>query len=290
MPQEIIGIIAGSGQFPFLIAAGARAQGLSVAICGFHGHTDPALASAADAFTLLHLGQFSKLIAFFKKQHARRICMAGAISKPKALSLRPDWRAARMLMRMRHKGDDALLRTVAEELESEGLQVVQPAALAPGLLAPEGVLSARAPTGDEWLDIRFGWPMARLLGRLDIGQCLVVRQGIVMAVECLEGTDATLKRGAVLGGPGCLAIKIAKPGQDERMDLPSIGSATMDVLIEHKFAGLALQAGKTLFFDREKALALADAAGLCIVALPENFMESETADLPLETKGGPYAA
>ena len=277
MPQETIGIIAGSGQFPLLVAAGAHSQGFVVAVCGFHGHTDPILAQSADAFALLHLGQFAKVIAFFKKQQVRRICMAGAINKPRALSLRPDWRAAKMLMRARHKGDDALLRAVAGELESEGFQVVQPATLAPGLLAPEGVLSARSPTGDEWLDIRFGWPIARLMGRLDIGQCLVVRQGIVMAVECLEGTDATLKRGAALGGPGCMAVKIAKPGQDERVDLPSIGSATMDALIEHKFAGLALQAGKTLFFDREKALALADAAGLCVVALPETFMETELA-------------
>ena len=228
MPQETIGIIAGSGQFPLLVAAGARSQGFAVAICGFHGHTDPALAQTADVFALLHLGQLARVLAFFKKHHARRICMAGAISKPRALSLRPDWRAAKMLMRMRHKGDDALLRAVAGELESEGLQVVQPATLAPGLLAPEGVLSARGPSGDEWLDIRFGWPIARLMGRLDIGQCLVVRQGIVMAVECLEGTDATLKRGAALGGPGCMAVKIAKPGQDERVDLPSISSATME--------------------------------------------------------------
>jgi DUF1009 family protein len=276
MPQETIGIIAGSGQFPNLVAEGARSRNLDVAICGFHGHTDPSLENTANVFTLVHLGQFSKLIRFFKKHHVRRICFAGAINKPKALQIRPDWRAARILMRMRNKGDDALLRAAAEEFASEGLLVVQPAEFAPGLLAPEGVLSTREPTGDEWMDIRFGWPIARSMGRFDIGQCLVVRQGMVMAVECLEGTDATLARGAQLGGPGCMAIKVVKPGQDERMDLPSIGTTTMEILIANKFSGLALQASKTLFFDREKALAMADAAKLCIVALPEDFMQNET--------------
>jgi DUF1009 family protein len=275
MPKETIGIIAGSGQFPFLVAQGAREAGLDVAVCGFHDNTEPSLSRAANAFTLLHLGQLSRLIAFFKKHNVRRLCMAGAINKPRALSLRPDWRAARLLLRMRSKGDDALLRAVAEEIESEGFQVVRPEILAPTLLAPEGVLSARPPTGAEWLDIRYGWPIARRLGRLDIGQCFVVREGMVVAVECLEGTDATLKRAAELGGTGCVVVKIAKPGQDERLDLPAVGTTTMEILIEGGFACLALQASKTLFFDREKALALADAAGLCVVALPEDFMRSE---------------
>lgn len=272
---QSIGIIAGGGQFPFLIAQGARARGLKVAICGFHGHTDPELAAEADSFTLLHLGQFGKLIKFFHKAGAKQICLAGSINKPKALSLRPDWRAARIILRMRSKGDDALLRAIAAELEGEGFAIAQPADLAPGLLSPEGVLSARQPTDREWLDIRFGWSMARTLGKLDIGQCLVVREGMVVAVECLEGTDATLTRGGQLGGAGCVAVKTAKTGQDERMDLPSIGTTTMQVLIQSGFSCLALEAGKTLFFDREEALRQADAANLCVVALPPDFMADE---------------
>lgn len=271
MSEEYIGIIAGGGQFPFLIARGARARGFKVAVCGFHGHTDPALEAEADAFSLLHLGQFGKLIRFFHKHGVRQICMAGSINKPKALSLRPDWRAARIILRMRSKGDDALLRAIAAELEGEGFSIAQPADLAPGLIAPDGVLSKRRPTDAEWLDIRFGWGMSRELGRLDIGQCLVVREGMVMAVEGLEGTDATLVRGARLGGAGCVAIKTAKTGQDERMDLPSIGTQTMRVLIDGNYSCLALHAGKTLFFDREQALRMADEAGLCVISLPEDF-------------------
>ena len=263
-----IGIVAGWGQFPALVARMARRQGSKVAICGFYDHTDPELASDADAFTMVHLGQLGKLIKFFKQQKAERICFAGAINKPKALSLRPDFKALSLLLSLRGLGDDALLRAVGAELEREGIKLIQAANLVPGLAAPLGVITKCKPAPEEWEDILYGWPIAHKIGGLDIGQCIVVRQKMVVAVECLEGTDATLARGGSLGGAGCTAIKIVKPGQDERLDLPAIGLETIKNLLQNNYTCLAYQAGKTLFFDREKSVQEAEQGGLSIIGLP----------------------
>ncbi|WP_298068551.1 UDP-2,3-diacylglucosamine diphosphatase LpxI [uncultured Mailhella sp.] len=269
--KENIGIIAGGGQFPRLVAKDAHDAGMGVFICGFQGHTDPSTADSADVFQLLHLGQLNRMIQFFREHGVRRVCMAGSINKPRALEFRPDWRAAKIVLSLRSKGDDSLLRAIIAELEKDGLSVVSSADLAPGLRCPAGVLTRRAPSEEVWKDIRYAWPIARTMGSYDIGQCLVVRQGMVMAVECLEGSDAAIKRGAELGGEGCTAVKMVKPGQDERVDLPSIGLTTIRNLVSLRYAALAIHAGKTLFFDREEALALADENGLSIVALNDDF-------------------
>ena len=264
----VIGIVAGDGQFPVLVARGARELGCRVVMAGFVGHTDPAIEAEADIFAMFHLGQLSKLITYLKENGVTQMCFAGSISKPKALDLRPDWRVAKLLFSLRGKGDDAILRRLADELASEELILVQPSSLVPGLTAPGGVLTRREPSPEEWSDIHFGWPVAKEMGRLDIGQCIVVRAGIVAAVEALEGTDAALERGGKLGGKGCTAIKIFKPGQDNRLDQPAIGPGTIEVMARHGFVCLAFQAGDALFFDREKAIALADKAGIAIVGLP----------------------
>jgi len=266
---EILGIIAGSGQFPVQVARGARAQGFGVVMAGFHGHTDPSIAAEADAFALLHLGQLNKLIHFFHKYSASRVCFAGAINKPKALHLRPDLRVLKLMFTLRGKGDDAILRCIAGEFAKENLPVVRAASFVPGLAAPLGVVSARKPAAEEWDDVRFGWPIARTIGQLDIGQCVVVRSGIVIAVEAMEGTDATLERGGRLGGKGCTAIKIFKPGQDERIDQPAIGPRTFALMARYGYACMAYQAGKTLFFDLDESVAIADAANIAVVGLPD---------------------
>lgn len=272
---RIFGIVAGRGQFPALVAQGARAAGYSVAIVGFVGHTDPALSSEADVFAMLHLGQVDKLITFFKTHGVRELCFAGAISKPSALDLRPDMRAMKLLFSLRGKGDDAILRCVADELAVEGLTVISPTQFVPSLLAPLGILTRRSPDKREWDDIRFAWPIAQTLGRLDIGQLVVVREGIVTAVEALEGTDAALERGGSLGGKGCVAVKLFKPGQDNRMDQPAMGPNTITVMAQHGYGCLAYQAERSLFFDMEEAVALADKAHIAIVGLPENGPEKQ---------------
>ncbi|MDR3176696.1 MAG: UDP-2,3-diacylglucosamine diphosphatase LpxI [Desulfovibrio sp.] len=264
-----IGIIAGSGQFPFLIADSARKAGEKVFICGLCGNADPALRDRADEFAMVRLGELGKLIAFFKRHQVRRLCMAGAVSKPRALDLRPDLRVAKLIFQLagKGKGDDAVLRAVADELQSEGFCVVRPDFLAPDLRCAPGVLGKTRPGPEIARDIEFGRGIARSIGALDIGQCVVVRAGIVVAVEAMEGTDATLERGGVLGGAGCTAVKVVKPGQDRRMDLPSVGAGTLELMARHKYACLAFEAEGALFFDRPAALVLADEHGIAVVAL-----------------------
>lgn len=267
-----LGIVAGKGQFPMLVARGARAMGRPVIMAGFSGHTDPAIAAEADAFIMLHLGQVNKVIEFMHRHRVAELCFAGAISKPKALDVRPDLRAMKILFSLRGKGDDALLRAVAAELAKDNLTVINPVAFAPSLLAPEGVQTRRSPTPEEWADIRFAWPIAQTLGKLDIGQCVVVRNGVVTAVESIEGTDATLERGGTLGGEGGVALKIFKPGQDNRMDQPAVGPQTIRVMAKHKYSCLAYQAKDALFFDMDEAVRLADAANIAIIGiLPESM-------------------
>ena len=159
------------------------------------------------------------------------------------------------------------MRAFARELEGEGFEVVQAALLVPGLAAPQGVLTRRAPTGAEWESILHGWRVAREIGRLDIGQCTVVRAAMVTAVECLEGTDETLRRGAALGGKGCVAVKMVKPGQDKRLDQPALGLTTIKVLAENGFSCLAYEAEGSLLFDREACILEADKHNICLIGL-----------------------
>jgi DUF1009 family protein len=264
---EAIGIIAGAGQFPRMVAQGARDAGFAPVICGFHGHTAPELAREANAFALFHLGQFSGVVRFLREHKVRRLCFAGAISKPKAMDFRPDWMAVKIVFSLREKGDDALLRAIIRFLEGEGFSVLGAADLAPILRCPAGVLTRRAPSAEDQRDIDYGWPIARAMGRYDIGQTIVVKNTMVIAVECLEGTDATLIRGGELGGEGCTAIKVCKPSQDVRVDLPSFGLDTVRLLARHKYRCLAVSAGNSLFFDRPAALAEADAQGIAVVAI-----------------------
>lgn len=264
---ESIGIIAGGGQFPLLVARSAKASGLLPFVCGFHGHTDAALEDCAEKFSLVYLGQLGKLVAFFREHSVKRVCFAGAINKPRALDIRPDLTMAKLLFSAKSKGDDVLLRTLIFFFEGEGFDVVSAADLVPDLRAPAGVLGSKQPSQEDLENIAYGWPIARSMGAFDIGQCLVVRSSMVIGVECIEGTDACLTRSGELGGKGCVAIKMVKPGQDERIDLPSVGLRTIELLSTYGYSCLALEAGKTLFFDKSEALRLADSKKIAIVAL-----------------------
>lgn len=269
--MQTIGILAGSGQFPFLVAQGAKAQGMKVVACGFIDNTDPALAAEVDDFILIPLGKLNTLIQFFKKHGVNAACMAGAINKPKALQIKPDFRAAKLIFRLaRSKGDDAILRGVAEELQSEGITLIGPETLAPSLRSPQGTLTRCSISQETWQDIHFGWQAAKHIGLMDIGQCVVVKSGMVVAVEAIEGTDATLTRAGEIAGPGCTVVKLAKPEQDTRLDLPSIGTKTIELLAQYKFHALAYEAGKTLFFDQQASIAIAEKHRIALIGLPEN--------------------
>ena len=272
----MVGLVAGGGQFPFILARQAREMGFRVGAVGFSGFTDPGLAAEVDIWQELAMGQLNKLITFFKKNDIKRLTLAGSIEKPKAIQVRPDFRTVRILLSMKNNGDDALLRTLIAELESEGLEVLQPADLVPGLRAPQGILGACKPSVEQWDDLRLAYQVLKTIGPLDIGQCVVVKDGIVAAVEAIEGTDAAIRRGAGLGGEGCVVLKMLKAGQDQRIDLPSLGLQTVELMKEVKASCLGFEAGRTLFFDLNEAVKQADAAGISLVGL--NGQEFEPRD------------
>jgi hypothetical protein len=264
-PSGPLGIIAGEGQFPFLVAEGARSLGKAVVAVGFRGHTRKELETHVDRMQWVRLGQLGKLLRFFKRHGACEIVFAGGINKPRALSIRPDFHAARLLLALRSRTDNALLEAVAQSMAKRGMRAVSPLKYAPGLQTPEGVLGSRRPLKRESGDIEYGWPLAKELGRLDIGQCLVVRERMVVAVEALEGTNATILRAGELAGPGCVVIKTFKPGQEQHIDQPAVGLSTIETMIRSGASCLAIEAGQSLFFDRDKALSLAEEHGIAIV-------------------------
>lgn len=262
-----IGIIAGEAKFPLLVAQGAKQQGKKVIAVGFQGYTRPELFSLVDRMCWLKLGQLGKLISFFKKQGVQEIVFAGAINKPRALDLRPDFKAACLLLHLKNKNDNALISAVVQTLEKEGFSIAPPLAFVPNLQVPSGVLSKRSPSKTECQDIAFGLPIAKQIGALDIGQCLVVKDQMVVAVEAMEGTNNTILRGGKLAGPGCVIIKTFKPGQEEHIDQPAIGLETIETMIKAQATCLAIESDKSLFFDREKALELANRHELAIIGL-----------------------
>ena len=266
--MERIGLIAGNGTFPLLFARTARDEGLSVAAVAHEGETVPELADCVDSITWIKVGQLDAIVRTFQAHGVRRAVMAGGIRKAALMDgFAPDERAVRFLSRLTRWSDDALLRGVADELESEGIAVVESTLFLESLLAPVGVLTARQPDAAQWADIRYGMAAAKGIGAWDIGQTVVVKSRMVLAVEALEGTDAALRRGGALGRGGAVAVKVSKPGQDLRFDVPAIGPATVDVCREAGIAVLAVEASATLVLDREAICNAAAAADVAVVGI-----------------------
>lgn len=269
--MQKIGIIAGNGDFPLEFAKAAKRKGLTVVSVAHEGETMPELAQWSDAICWVKVGHLGKLIRFFKEQGVHDVLMAGGIKKTRLFSgALPDLRGAALLARMIAKKDDSILRAVAEELETEGITIRPSTLYLDELLAPAGVLTRRKPSKDEWKDIAFGWQMAKEIGRLDIGQTVVVKDLAVLAVEAIEGTDEAIRRGGSLCREGAVVVKICKPQQDLRFDLPATGTRTIATMREVKALCLALEAGKTIMIQKDSIIAQADAAGITIVALDEN--------------------
>ena len=266
--KRTLGIIAGGGSFPLTVAQTAKGRGERVVGVGFATDTDPAFAAHCDAFAWLKLGQLGRLIDFFKHNDVTHVVMAGPVNKPRALDLRPDWRAARLLFTTKSRGDDVLLRAVTAEIEREGMHVVAPHLYSPELVVPEGLLTRRKPDQREFEDVEFGWELSRNLGDFDIGQCLVVREKIVLSVEAIEGTDAAIRRGGQLGGEGAVVIKRPKTNQDRRLDMPAIGLGTLQAMVDVGATCLAVEAGGCIFFEQERTLEFANEKGIAIISLP----------------------
>lgn len=269
-----IGLIAGKSKFPLLFAEAARRHGWEVVVAAHHGETEAAIETLAAACQWVYVGQLGKIIRFFKKNGVEQAVMAGGITKGRLFRhLRPDLRTLKIIGRARHSGDDGILRAVAQELAAEGIEIVSSTIFLPELLTPPGVLSRRSPTEAELRDIEFGFRIAKEIGRLDIGQCVVVRRRAVLAVEAIDGTDATIRRGGQLAGEKAVVVKVSKPHQDLRFDVPAVGLETIQVMREVRAGVLALEAGKTLMFDKQEMLRLADASGIAVIGWEEKQKE-----------------
>lgn len=262
---EPIGLVAGNGRFPLLFAESARRLGLRVIAVAHKGETDPALEQCVDGFTWVKLGQLAKVITAFENAGVRKAVWAGGLDKKKLLSTaRPDLRGLKFLATMKERGDDAVLRALAREFEGEGIEIVSPLEFMPERLARKGPLGRRAPDEEQRADIELGLDAARKLGALDVGQTVVIKSGVIVAVEAIEGTDACIRRGGELAHKGAVIVKVAKPGQDMRFDVPAIGPGTIAVMQEARAAVLAVEAGRTLVLDEAELVAAADKAGIVV--------------------------
>jgi DUF1009 family protein len=266
--MERIGLIAGSGRFPVLFAETARRRGVEVIAVAHRGETDPDLERVVAAITWIHPGELETMIRALQGAGVRRTVMVGGIAKPRLFrELRPDARTLALLARIGRLRDDLVLRAVAGELEDEGIAVVESTMYLQEIVPAAGVLGSRPPSDEEWNDIRFGFRAAKVIGQFDIGQSVVVRSGGVMAVEGIEGTDATIRRAGQLANGGIVVVKVCKPTQDIRFDLPAVGPDTIRTLAEVHGRALAVEAGRTVTLDRREMIALADAADIAVVAV-----------------------
>ena len=265
--MERIGLIAGGGTFPLLVAESATSRGIRVVAVAHKGETLAELAGKVNEITWIGLGQFGRLIKAFKSTGVERVLMAGTITKTKIFAnIRPDLKGLAVMGKLAIFHDDDILRAIARELEREGITVVSSTTYLPELLAPSGCLTKRRPNKEERDDIEFGWMVAKELGRMDIGHCVVVRNKIVLAVEAIEGSDRTIQRGGELANQRAVVVKVSKPNQDLRFDLPAVGVHTVKVMASVRAAVLAIEAGKTIIFDKEEMIRLADSNNISIVS------------------------
>ncbi|MCX6543561.1 MAG: UDP-2,3-diacylglucosamine diphosphatase LpxI [Acidobacteria bacterium] len=269
-----VGLIAGNGQFPFLVLDAARALGHAVTILAIEKEASPELVTAAarEPRAELHwvsLGQLGKAIDILRGAGVSQAVMAGQVRHVSIFSgIVPDRLLLSALLKLRARNTDALIAAVAQVMREHGVELLDSTAFLEPLVARPGVLTARRLTDDEQQDITFGYPMADQIAALDIGQTLVVKSAAVVAVEAMEGTDAVIARAGRLAGPGASVIKVAKPGQDMRFDVPVVGVATIEAMRAAGATALSIDAGRTLLVDGEAVVRAADAAGVAIVGRP----------------------
>jgi len=265
-----VGLVAGSGSYPLEFIKNAKARGLDVVVVAHVGEADPAVATQALHCEWIKVGELGKIISVFQAHKVKHAALAGGISRPKLFGgVKLDLRALSLLARTRSVKDDILLRAVADELRKEGIEVISASVLLSNCVPSSGYLSKRKLSQEEREDLVIGWEAARTLGALDIGQTVVVSKGMVVAIEAIEGTDGTIKRAGELAGTGCVVVKLAKPQQDLRLDLPAIGSKTIETMQAAKAAALVVETGKCLILERDEVVRLADRAGIAIVALSD---------------------
>jgi len=262
------GLIAGNGRFPFLVLEGARNQGIDMAVIAIKEEANPELSKQAQRLHWVSLGELSKTIDVLHREGVTQVVMAGQVKHNKIFSsIRPDWRLAKLLFALPKKNTDSLIGAVAKVLEDEGIQLVDSTVFLKPLLPEAGVLTRRAPNNDETEDMAYGLGVARNIASMDIGQTVVVSSQACVAVEAMEGTDETITRAARIAvGKPLVVVKVSKPKQDMRFDVPVVGLPTIATMKTAGATALAVDAERTLLFDREALIAAADDAGITIQA------------------------
>jgi DUF1009 family protein len=262
------GLIAGNGRFPFLVLEAARSQGIDMAVLALREEASPELGQIASRLHWVSLGELSRALELLHQEGVTRAVMAGQVKHKQIFSsIRPDWRLARLLFSLPFKNTDSLIGAVAGVLKEEGIELVDSTAFLKPLVPDAAVLTRRAPDAREAADMSYGRTVARAIAALDLGQTVVVRDGACVAIEAMEGTDETIERAArIAAGSPLVVVKISKPRQDMRFDVPVIGLATVEVMRTCGVTALAIDAGRTLLFDRARLIEAADAAGVAIEA------------------------
>ena len=263
-----LGLIAGNGRFPFLVLEGAKRAGASVAVAAIKEEADPDLERLAEHLTWVGIGQLGKMLRFFKAEGVDKAIMAGQVKHVQIFSRAiPDVRMLKMLLRLPRRNTDALIGAVASELSSEGIDLIDSTYFLKDQLPQTGNLSKRKPDERERADIEYGLEIANEIARLDLGQTIVVRDRACVAIEAMEGTDAVIRRAGQLVRSRLTVVKLAKPDQDMRFDVPVVGLSTVEAMIEAGATCLCLTAGKTLMFDREEMMKLANKNKIAVVAV-----------------------
>ncbi len=253
-----LGIIAGKGVYPLELAKAAREAGVrEIAVAAFTGETRAEVAESVDHVEWMRVGQLGRLIRFFNKFGMRHVMMAGQITPGNLFTLRPDLKALLVLGRLKRRNAESIFGAVADELAAAGIVLIEATTFLESELAPQGVFAGPVPSRRVLEDMAFGMEMAREISRLDIGQTVVVRHGTVLAVEGFDGTDATIRRGGALGGGKAVVVKVSKPAQDFRFDVPVVGAHTIEVCAESGVVGLAVEVGRTLLLERQSVMQLA---------------------------------
>ncbi|MCL4474886.1 MAG: UDP-2,3-diacylglucosamine diphosphatase LpxI [Nitrospirae bacterium] len=264
---NVIGLIAGRGELPKAVAEEAREKGFHVVAVALEHLADKKLASHVDEIKWVNVGKLGTIIESLKRSGATKAVMAGKV--PKSLlykgNITPDLRAMKLLFTLKDRSDDSILLAITKELEKDGITLLNTTDFCQDMLTPEGLLTEEGLTEDEWKDIRFGWKIAREMGKLDIGQTVVVKGQAVMAVEAIEGTDEAIKRGGFYAHEGAVVVKVSKPHQDMRFDVPVVGLDTLRAMVEVRARVLALEAKKSIVLQKKRLLREAEEAGISVV-------------------------
>ena len=264
-----IGIIAGIGELPAIIASDARRRGYKVITIALENLASPELNDLSDEIRWINVGKLGALIDTLKDHGIRDAIMAGKV--PKSIlyksKVTPDLRAVKFLFSLKDTSDESILNALSRELAKDGITIIDTASFSPHLLTPAGVLTGNAPSKEEWADIEFGWRIAKAIGELDIGQTVVIKGQAVMAVEAIEGTDEAIRRGGKWAGNGVVVVKVSKPRQDMRLDVPTVGRDTLRTMIDAGARVLAIEAERSIIINRDNLIEEAEQAGISIVGI-----------------------